>query len=226
MSPVARRAWHVAGSIAISALILFGAAGRLAWTWGWTYVGLSAGIALISAAVLLPRHRDLIVERETALAYARTWDKLLAGTATVLAARLGLLVAGLDARLSWTSAFPPAARFAGLAGFGAGSALFLWAMESNPFFSSVVRIQTERGHRVVDTGPYGVVRHPGYLGWILAELAVPPILGSTWALVPAALGCALWIVRTALEDLTLRRELAGYQAYTGRVRFRLLPGIW
>jgi protein-S-isoprenylcysteine O-methyltransferase Ste14 len=70
------------------------------------------------------------------------------------------------------------------------------------------------------------VRHPGYLGWILAELAVPPILGSPWALVPAALGCALWSVRTALEDLTLRRELEGYLAYTGRVRFRLLPGIW
>jgi protein-S-isoprenylcysteine O-methyltransferase Ste14 len=226
MSPVARRAWHVAGSIVISAVILFGAAGRLAWTWAWIYVGLSVGNALVSAAVLLPRHRDLIVERETAIAYARAWDRLLAGTATVLAARLGLLVAGLDVRLSWTSAFPLGARVAGLAGFGAGSALFLWAMASNPFFSSVVRIQKERGHRVVDTGPYRAVRHPGYLGWILAELAVPPILGSTWALVPAALGCALWIVRTALEDLTLRRELEGYQAYTERVRFRLLPGIW
>jgi protein-S-isoprenylcysteine O-methyltransferase Ste14 len=226
MSPVARRAAYVAGSILISAIILFAAAGRLAWTWAWIYVGLSAGDALVAAAVLLPRHRDLIVERETALAHARAWDKRLAGAATILASRVGLLVAGLDARLNWTSASLPAARLAGLGGYAAGSALYLWAMASNPFFSTVVRIQKERGHRVVDTGPYRAVRHPGYLGWILAVLAVPLILGSAWALVPAALGCALWIVRTALEDLTLRRELEGYQAYTERVRFRLLPGVW
>jgi protein-S-isoprenylcysteine O-methyltransferase Ste14 len=226
MSPVVRRAWHVAGSIVISAAILFGAAGRLAWTWAWIYVGCSVGVALVTAAVLLPHHRDLIVERETALAQARAWDRRLASAATLLAARVGLLVAGLDARLHWTSALPPGVRLAGLAGFAAGSALFLWAMASNPFFSTVVRIQKERGHRVVDTGPYRALRHPGYLGWILAVLAVPLILGSAWALVPAALGCALWIVRTVLEDLTLRRDLEGYVAYGGRVRWRLVPGIW
>ena len=226
MSPVARRTWHVVGSIVVSAVILFGAAGRLAWTWAWIYVGLSAGTAFVSALVLLPHHRDLIVERETAMPYARAWDKLLAGAATILASRVALLVAGLAARQSGTAGFLPGARALGLAGFGAGSALFLWAMAVNPFFSTVVRIQRERGHRVVDAGPYKTVRHPGYQGWILAELAVPLILGSPWALVPAALGCALWIVRTELEDLTLRRELDGYEAYTERVRFRLLPGIW
>ena len=226
MSPVARRAWHVVGSIIISSAILFAAAGRLAWTWGWVYVGLSVLAAIAGAVVLLPHHRDVIVERATAIAGARTWDKLLASTATVLTARIGLLVAGLDARLSWTAALLPGARLAGLAGFGAGGALFLWAMASNPFFSTIVRIQKERGHRVVDTGPYRTVRHPGYLGWILSALAVPLTLGSAWALVPAALGCTLWIVRTALEDRTLLAELPGYAAYAGRVRYRLVPGIW
>ena len=226
MSPVARRAWHVVGSIVISTGILFGAAGRLAWTWGWVYVGLSVGAAIAGAVVLLPHHRDVIVERATAIAGARTWDKLLASAATVLTSRIGLLVAGLDARLAWTSVYLPGARLAGLAGFGAGSALFLWAMASNPFFSTIVRIQKERGHRVVDTGPYRTVRHPGYLGWILSAVAVPLTLGSAWALLPAALGCTLWIARTALEDRTLMEELPGYAAYAGRVRYRLVPGVW
>jgi len=226
MSPVARRTWHVVGSVVITAAILFAAAGRLAWTWAWIYLALSVASSLTAAAVLLPHHRDLIIERETALVHARPWDKGLASAATVLAARIGPLVAGLDARLHWTTQLPPGARLAGLGAFGAGTALYLWAMASNPFFSTVVRIQTERGHRVVDTGPYHTVRHPGYLGWILAEMAVPLVLGSAWALMPAALGCALWIDRTALEDLTLRRELTGYTGYAERVRYRLVPGLW
>ncbi len=226
MSPVARRTWHVVGSIVITALILFLAAGRLDWTWAWIYLALSVAAALAAAAVLLPHHRDLIVERETALPLARPWDKGLAGAATVLASRLGPLVAGLDARLQWTPAIPSGARLAALLAFAAGSAVYLWAMASNPFFSTVVRIQKERGHRVVDSGPYHTVRHPGYLGWIVAELAVPVILGSTWALVPAMLGCTLWIARTALEDVTLREELDGYLRYTAKVRYRLVPGVW
>ncbi len=226
MSPVARRVWYVIVSITRSAVILFGAAGRLAWPWAWVYLGLSVSAILVGGAVLLPHHRDLIVERATARPYARPWDRRLASAATILTSTLGLLVAGLDARLNLTPSFPAGARLAGVCGFVAGSALFLWAMASNPFFSTVVRIQRERGHRVVDSGPYHAVRHPGYLGWILSALAVPLILGSAWALVPAALGCGIWIVRTALEDLTLRRELDGYQGYTDRVRARLVPGIW
>ncbi len=226
MSPVARRTWHVVGSIVIAAAILFGAAGRFAWTWAWIYLGLSVAAALAGAAILLPHHRDLVVERETAIAHARAWDKGLASAATILASRIGLLVAGLDARLHWSPALPPEARLAGFAVAVAGSALFLWAMASNPFFSTVVRIQKERGHRVVDTGPYRAVRHPGYLGWILDTMGVPLLLGSVWALVPVALACTVWIVRTALEDLTLRRELDGYVGYTAKVRYRLVPGLW
>jgi len=226
MSPVARRTWHVIGSLVITAAILFAAAGRLAWTWAWIYLALSVATSLAGAAILLPHHRDLIVERETALVHARRWDKGLASAATVLASRIGPLIAGLDARLHWTAQFAADAHLAGVGAFAAGSAVYLWAMASNPFFSTVVRIQTERGHHVVDTGPYRAVRHPGYLGWIFAELALPLILGSVWALVPAVLGCVLWIARTALEDLTLRRELEGYVRYARRVRYRLVPGLW
>jgi protein-S-isoprenylcysteine O-methyltransferase Ste14 len=99
-------------------------------------------------------------------------------------------------------------------------------MGVNPFFEKTVRIQTERNHRVIDTGPYAFVRHPGYLGFFGWLLSVPLMLGAGWALVPAALAILSVVARTALEDRTLRRELDGYEAYADRVRYRLIPGIW
>ena len=104
--------------------------------------------------------------------------------------------------------------------------LVLWAMWTNRFFSSVVRIQTDRGHHVVHDGPYRFVRHPGYVGAILLGLASAVALGSLWALIPAGLMAMAVIVRTALEDATLKRELPGYAEYASRVRYRLLPGVW
>ena len=101
-----------------------------------------------------------------------------------------------------------------------------WAMRVNAYFSKIVRIQEDRGHSVVSSGPYRIVRHPTYLGTILFELVTPIMLGSLWALIPGALTALLFIVRTALEDRTLREELPGYQAYAERVRYRLLPGVW
>jgi protein-S-isoprenylcysteine O-methyltransferase Ste14 len=108
----------------------------------------------------------------------------------------------------------------------AGDLLLLWAMVVNRFFSKSVRIQRERSHRVVSVGPYRYVRHPGYVGWILMSAAVPVILGSLWALVPAGLAVAGMMVRTALEDRLLRADLEGYEEYAVKVRSRLLPGIW
>jgi protein-S-isoprenylcysteine O-methyltransferase Ste14 len=99
-------------------------------------------------------------------------------------------------------------------------------MAANAYFSMVVRIQEDRGHAVVTDGPYRFVRHPGYLGSILFALATPLVLGSLWAFVPCGLGAVLFIVRTALEDKTLQKELPGYREYAERVRYRLLPGIW
>ena len=99
-------------------------------------------------------------------------------------------------------------------------------MISNPFFSGTVRIQEERGHEVATGGAYGIVRHPGYAGWIVSWVATPVLLGSVWALVPAVLSAVFLIARTALEDRTLQEELNGYRAYTSRVHYRLLPGVW
>jgi protein-S-isoprenylcysteine O-methyltransferase Ste14 len=107
-----------------------------------------------------------------------------------------------------------------------GWALFMWAMGANAFFSEAVRIQEERGHTVVTDGPYRYVRHPGYVGAILALFATPLLLGSLWALIPAGLATIGYVVRTALEDKTLQEELDGYTEYAQQTRYRLLPGVW
>jgi protein-S-isoprenylcysteine O-methyltransferase Ste14 len=99
-------------------------------------------------------------------------------------------------------------------------------MTANAYFSKIVRIQNDRGHMVATGGPYRYVRHPGYTGTVLFELTTPIMLGSLWALIPGGLAAILMIVRTALEDKTLRRELEGYKDYAKQTRYRLLPGVW
>ena len=89
-----------------------------------------------------------------------------------------------------------------------------------------MRIQTERGHHVVDRGPYAIVRHPGYVGAFLLLAGIALALGSWWALLPAAIAVLLLVLRTVWEDRTLQAELAGYAAYAQKVRFRLIPGVW
>jgi protein-S-isoprenylcysteine O-methyltransferase Ste14 len=226
MSAVARRMAQVGLSILLAGVILFGSSGSVAWVWAWVYLGLSVAVVIVNALTLLPSHRDVVAERAGAGEGAKTWDMWLGGAATVVSSVFGLLVAGLDARFAWTHTPPLRTHLIGAGCFVAGYAMFTWAMAVNPFFSTIVRIQKDRGHTVVDTGPYRIVRHPGYVGWIVTALAAPVLLGSAWAVVPAALGCSLMIARTALEDRTLRAELPGYLDYATRVRFRLIPGIW
>ena len=105
--------------------------------------------------------------------------------------------------------------------------ILTWAMSVNTYFEKTVRIQHDRGHRVIDSGPYRIVRHPGYLGTIFGfALAGPLLLGSWWAFVPAVIAVVCLVIRTVLEDRTLQKELDGYDAYTQNVRYRLLPGVW
>jgi len=114
----------------------------------------------------------------------------------------------------------------GLAGILAGYALGSYALVENRFFSGMVRIQTERGHQVVSSGPYRWLRHPGYAGALITYLGTPLFLDSVWGFVPVVLLAILLVVRTRLEDRTLQEELPGYRDYAGRVRYRLLPGVW
>jgi protein-S-isoprenylcysteine O-methyltransferase Ste14 len=135
-------------------------------------------------------------------------------------------VAGLDAgRFHW-SHVPLGVVVLGYVLFCIGYFLSIWVYRVNRFAEPTVRIQTDRGQRVIDTGPYALVRHPLYLGALLMWAGIPLSLGSLWALLPGALGAVVLVVRTILEDRTLQAELPGYQDYTHRVRHRLIPGVW
>ena len=155
----------------------------------------------------------------------KSWDKLWLVFFTLVFLAI-YIVAGFDAvRFAWSSMSPWLWPL-GLALWLPGYVLFTWAMGVNPFFEKPVRIQTEREHRVIDTGPYSFIRHPGYLGFFGWSLSTPLFLGSWWALMPATLAIIAIVIRTALEDRTLCEELAGYREYSDRVRYRLIPGVW
>jgi protein-S-isoprenylcysteine O-methyltransferase Ste14 len=155
----------------------------------------------------------------------KKWDKVWAGLFTPVFLAI-YVVAGLDAgRYGWSSV-PQRMWLLGLVIFLLGTALLTWSMGVNPFFEKTVRIQSERGHRVIDAGPYRFVRHPGYIGFLGWIVSAPLLLGSLWAFIPSVLSAVGLVIRTALEDRTLREELPGYAEYAGRVRFRLIPGIW
>ena len=136
------------------------------------------------------------------------------------------IVAGLDHRFGWSPVFSTWLNITGIILIALGYAFAAWALAENRFFSSMMRIQTDRGHVVCDSGPYRIVRHPGYAGNLLAMPGIVLALDSAWTLVPVGIALVVAVIRTALEDRTLQEELPGYQEYTSRVRYRLLPGVY
>jgi protein-S-isoprenylcysteine O-methyltransferase Ste14 len=206
-------------------LIIFIPAGRLDYVQGWLYLGINVA-ALVATYIALRHKTDLVQERLKAGPGMKSWDKVYFIVSTPLWFIM-VVVGALDAgRFQWGPRVQPAVVVIGAALFALGQGLFLWAKAVNRFFSAVVRIQTERGQTVVRDGPYRFVRHPGYLSGILFGPAGALVLGSFWALIPAVLSALLLVVRTGLEDKTLRAELPGYSDYARQVRFRLVPGIW
>lgn len=205
--------------------VLFLCAGRIDWGAGWAYQALTLSYAVGTAAVLIPGNLELLAERLGPPKGAKTWDTLIMSIVGVGLTAL-YVVGGLDQRHGWSTGVSPAGQIAAAVVMGLGYALVVWATAANRFFSLIVRIQVERGHRVATGGPYRWVRHPAYVGGILSYLAGPILLGSWWALLPGILCGLLMVLRTALEDRTLQVELAGYREYSGRVRYRLLPGVW
>lgn len=205
--------------------VIFLPAGTWQWSQGWLYVAVVGVNFCINFTYLWRVNRELIKQRMMLGAGTKRWDIIWAICFGPLFLSI-YIIAGFDAvRYGW-SEMAPAWWWLGLAIHVPGAWLFTWSMGVNPFFEKTVRIQTERGHRVIDTGPYAYVRHPGYVGFVGWGLSVPFFLGSWWALAPAVLSIFGLVVRTALEDLTLREELAGYAAYAERVRYRLIPGVW
>jgi len=220
---IVKRMVQVVVQFLVLAVILFISAGRLSWGWAWAYLGVGVGILIVNVLVMPP---EVIAERgRTDKKDIKDWDRVL--TTLSILPTLGVpIVAGLDERWGWSPQLALTVHLLGLAFIVLGQGLFTWGMVSNKFFSTAVRIQAERDHTVATGGPYRYVRHPGYVGFIVASFATALALGSLWALIPAALMMVLLIVRTALEDRTLQEELSGYKEYAERVRYRLLPGIW
>ncbi len=218
-----KRAVQVVIYIASLAAILFVGAGRVDWPMAWVLLGLYVAIIAVTGLFV---DRGLAEERARTKLEGESWDLVLGGL-SFWAFPVGLLIAALDVgRFGWSPALPMVVQISALTVFAAGNALASWAMVSNRFFSMVVRIQAERGHDVVTGGPYRIVRHPGYTGWMLASLFLPLALASLWAYLPVLVGVVALIARTALEDRTLRQELAGYADYARQVPYRLLPGVW
>ena len=211
--------------VLIMVAILFGAAGRLDWPMGWAYIGV---FVLVTAVTPLITDPELLVEeRGRAKEGTKGWDKILFSLFSLVSPALALpVVAALDLRFEWLPEIPPVFQIVALVVYVLGWAVHLWAMASNRFFARSVRIQTDRGQTVATGGPYRFVRHPGYVGGILLQVAAPISLGSLWALIPGGLGALLLIIRTALEDKTLVEELDGYPEYAQQTRYRLLPGVW
>jgi protein-S-isoprenylcysteine O-methyltransferase Ste14 len=206
-------------------LLVFWPAGSIAWRPGWIFIGvLLAGFGA-SAVWVAVANPIIYAARSRFQPGTQSWDIKLVSV-MLAAMALSLPVAAFDAgRARWSNA--PA--WVSVAGYGlilVGIAGTAWAQVVNPFFEPGVRLQTERHQHVIDTGPYRIVRHPGYLfGWMLFA-GMPLALGSYWALIPTAVATVLLIVRTRAEDRLLQRGLAGYADYARQVRFRILPGVW
>jgi protein-S-isoprenylcysteine O-methyltransferase Ste14 len=221
-SRVRKRILQVVLQFLIFALILFSTSGKLNWIWAWVYMGVSILILAVNAMVLSP---ELMAERGEVKENVESWDRYMASIGSILTLVI-IILPGLDLRFEWSPPLNPFVQIIGLIGYVLGMGLFTWSMASNPFFSGVVRIQMDRDQIVATSGPYRYVRHPGYLGYLIAYTATALALGSLWALIPAFLLLITMAIRTALEDRTLLEKLEGYREYADQVRSRLIPGVW
>jgi protein-S-isoprenylcysteine O-methyltransferase Ste14 len=208
-----------------SALFMFLPAGTWTWAKGWIFIGVFVGTLAVVGLYLWRVNPEVVVARAGIHEGTKRWDKVL--VRILLAAVYAIIpIAALDdGRFHWL----PVPWWVCGVGYGlflGGMGIVTWAEAVNKFFEVTVRIQTDRGHKVIDTGPYALVRHPGYVGIILVFVGTASGLGSVWALVPAGLASGVLILRARWEDQTLQAELTGYTDYTQRVHFRLIPGVW
>jgi protein-S-isoprenylcysteine O-methyltransferase Ste14 len=210
--------------LAAMAAVLFGAAGTLAVPMFWAYLTLFAVLCVGASAAVYLQSPDLVKER---VRPGQGEQDRVTVRALNLIMFVQLLLAGLDVgRLHWSATVPLALQILGLTGFATGMGLTTWAMLVNRFFSQAVRLQPDRGQQVVTSGPYRLVRHPGYLGGLLLMLSSGFALGSWIAIAPTLIIVPLMIRRTLIEERMLARALPGYAAYMRRVQSRIIPGVW
>jgi protein-S-isoprenylcysteine O-methyltransferase Ste14 len=201
--------------------------GRWSWWEAWLMAGLFILTFVLSRAIARRRNPDILKERANYNQHENTqpWDRWLSPV-VAFGSVFVLLVAGLDAFFHWSVGFSLPVEMIGLALIIAGYWLGSYAFVENAYFSGTVRLQEERGHKVVSGGPYGWVRHPGYLGSLVASLGMPLLLDSAWSFIPVIVFGIFFFIRTHLEDRFLHENLPGYKEYAQKVRYRLLPGVW
>ena len=213
------------GSPLILVALVFLPVGRIDWTPGWIFIAVLVAAFGVSALLLARVNPMIYRARSRFQPGTKTWDLILL-TVLFPAILSEIPLASLDAgRMRWSDV-PLFVVLIGYVLLVGGIAVTAWAQAVNPFFEPGVRIQTERSQRVITSGPYRFVRHPGYSAAIVMFAGIPLALGSWWALLPAALAIAVLVLRTGLEDRLLRSELSGYAEYVRRTRYRLVPGLW
>lgn len=205
--------------------VIFISAGRLIYWQGLVYVVIGLFMYILSFTALRV-DADLMEERSKPGEGAKQWDKVILGL-SFLATISMYIVAGLDSgRFHWSPDFHWSLFMLGILLTILGQLLFLIAQKQNKFFSSTIRIQTDRGHTVCESGLYKVVRHPAYLGSFIQTIGFPLLFGSLWSIIPVSISIILSLTRTYLEDKTLKDELNGYSEYTLKTRYRLIPFLW
>lgn len=199
------------------------------WSWweGWAYFVISVLAFAISRGIAARRNPDILAERAKYINHKdiKSWDKILSPLVG-LGGGLIPVTAGIEAALSHTIIFNLTIKIIALILFLFGMTFSSYALIVNRFFSGVVRIQNDRGQKVISNGPYGLLRHPGYAGALLTYWVTPLFLDSIWTFIPVLFITIFLIIRTSLEDKTLIQELYGYKDYIGKVKYRLFPGIW
>jgi len=213
--------------LSIQTAIFFISAGHFDIPRAWIFFSVTFVYLIVSTTALFKLNPELLVQRlKRKREGSKLWDEVLVRATNLMVISIVPAIAGLDVgRFHWSSL---SIHFAvlGFMLYIISSILINWAMIVNPHFEQTVRMQKDRDHQVITTGPYEIVRHPGYLGGILFTLSIPLIIGGVFTFIPAGIYLLLMIIRTLFEDRTLHRELNGYSEYAKRVRYRLFPWIW
>jgi len=200
-------------------------AGRWNWWQGWVFSGVMI-ITMIITVILFRDKMDLAEERLNPGPGVKWWDKIIFPAFSLLVLASWVIGALDTGRFGWSTPFPLWAYIISYLIFLLAIFMFTWPMFINKWFSSMVRIQDDRGQLVCQDGPYRYIRHPGYVGGILMAISIGLVFGSYWTLIPGCLAAIFIIIRTYLEDKTLIKELPGYADYARKVKYKLIPGIW
>jgi protein-S-isoprenylcysteine O-methyltransferase Ste14 len=213
--------------LTLQMFIFFISAGQIVGLRPWAFFGASLVHYVVSTAVQSKLNPTLLAQRlKRKREGSKLWDEILMRVSNLTVLIAVPIVAGLDiGRFQWSD-LDIQFSVLGFVPFIISAVLINWAMAVNPHFEPTVRIQNDRGHKVISSGPYKIVRHPGYLAAILYTVSIPLIMGSVFTFIPVGIYIVLFMIRTSLEDRTLRKELDGYSEYTTHVKHKLFPGIW